>query len=78
MDLNGKKELEAGGPRKSRSEEIHVLNSSTNITESVTQIYQKSRSHLKTLGARRVTRSKFHSHNPPSPQKKQSSRFVHS
>jgi hypothetical protein len=57
LDLNGRKELEAGGQRKLRSEELHILNSSTNITDSVTQTYQKSRNHLKTLGVRRVTRN---------------------
>jgi hypothetical protein len=54
-----------GGWRKLRSEKLHIFKSSTNTTDSVTQTYQISRSHLKTLGARRVTRSKFHSHNPP-------------
>jgi len=30
----------------------------------VAQIFQISRSHLKSMGARTVARSKFHTHNP--------------
>jgi Leu/Phe-tRNA-protein transferase len=46
-------------------EKITAVYSTKNIEYTrVAQIFQKSRNHLKILGARRVTRNKFHTEVP--------------